>query len=47
MPDKGKWSILVPMSPASDNEWTGIAVDEYNNEVHVRYKQKMGLSVEK
>lgn len=47
MSDKGKWSILVPMSPAGDNEWTGIAVDEYNHEVQVRYKQKMGLSVEK
>ncbi|AKB47600.1 CRISPR-associated helicase Cas3, protein [Methanosarcina sp. Kolksee] len=47
MPDKGKWSILVPMLPAGNNEWAGIAVDEYNHEVKVRYKQKMGLSVEK
>ena len=47
MPDKGKWSILIPMSPAGNNEWTGVAVDEYNNEVQVRYNQKMGLSVEK
>ncbi|MDD2341166.1 MAG: CRISPR-associated helicase Cas3' [Methanosarcina sp.] len=47
MPDRGKWSILIPMFPAGNNEWTGVAVDEYSNEVQVRYNQKTGLSVEK
>jgi CRISPR-associated endonuclease/helicase Cas3 len=47
MPDKGKWSILIPISPTGDNKWTGTAVDEHNNEVQVHYNQKMGLSVEK
>ncbi|AKB19751.1 CRISPR-associated helicase Cas3' [Methanosarcina sp. WWM596] len=47
MPDRGKWSILIPMSQAGNNEWTGVALDEYNNEVQVRYNSKIGLSIEK
>lgn len=47
MPDRGKWSILIPMFPAGNNEWIGVAVDEYDNEVQVHYNQKKGLSVEK
>lgn len=44
MPDKGKWSVFVPLSEVN-GEWIGHAEDEMNNSITLIYNQKTGLSI--
>lgn len=46
MPDKGKWSLFVPLSEVND-EWIGYATDEKGNHITLIYNQKTGLSIKK
>ncbi|KKH45917.1 CRISPR-associated helicase/endonuclease Cas3 [Methanosarcina sp. 1.H.A.2.2] len=46
MPDKGKWSIFVPLSEVN-GEWMGYATDEKGNHITLIYNQKTGLSIQK
>jgi hypothetical protein len=46
MPDKGKWSVFVPLSEVN-GEWIGYAEDEKKNYITLIYNQKTGLSINK
>ncbi len=43
MPDKGKWSILVPLIPLDDDAWTGTALNKKDEEVTLIYSKRLGL----
>ncbi|MFZ5799225.1 MAG: CRISPR-associated helicase Cas3' [Thermodesulfobacteriota bacterium] len=45
LPDKGKWSLLIPLTPAGDGSWQGEALDGRGREVILIYKRETGLSV--
>lgn len=45
LPDKGKWSVLVPVVSFHDGYWKGEALDKDNKLVEVRYSREMGLTV--
>ena len=45
MPDKGKWSVLVPLSSTYGGEWQGYARDATGNRVQVTYNPRTGLIV--
>jgi CRISPR-associated endonuclease/helicase Cas3 len=44
MPDKGKWSVLVPLRLKEDGTWLGRASNE-RGDVGVLYDPKTGLRV--
>ena len=44
MPDKGKWSVIIPLSKAEGNKWQGHAKDESGETVQVIYDSITGLS---
>lgn len=44
MPDEGKWSIFVPLSPVGDGTWIGRASNG-RGEVVVEYDARIGLQV--
>ena len=45
LPDKGKWSILVPMTPGDDGKWHGLAKDGNGRAVVLTYDRATGISV--
>lgn len=45
LPDKGKWSILVPMTPGDDGKWHGLAKDGNGRTVVLTYDPATGISV--
>lgn len=45
LPDKGKWSILVPMTPGADGKWHGLAKDRNGRAVVLTYHRATGISV--
>ncbi len=45
MPDRGKWSILVPLSNTGSGEWRGKAKDSAGQTVEVNYSEERGLIV--
>jgi CRISPR-associated endonuclease/helicase Cas3 len=45
LPDKGKWSLLVPLVPAEDGSWQGQALDGQGRQVGLVYKRETGLTV--
>lgn len=47
LPDKGKWSILVPLSSAADGIWQGEALDKNNGTVVLSYNPTTGVTVTK
>jgi CRISPR-associated endonuclease/helicase Cas3 len=44
MPDRGKWSVLVPLSPGENGNWHG-RVSGSKGEVNVIYEPKTGIRV--
>jgi CRISPR-associated endonuclease/helicase Cas3 len=44
MPDKGRWSVLLPLTPLDDNVWTGSALNNSGEEVTLVYSERLGLS---
>jgi len=46
MKDKGKWSILVPLSAAGDGVWQASGSDRQGRKKRVLYSPSMGLIVE-
>ncbi|MDR3568591.1 MAG: CRISPR-associated helicase Cas3' [Syntrophobacteraceae bacterium] len=47
LPDKGKWSILVALSPQADGIWRGSATDRNGGIVEISYNPTLGVSVTK
>jgi CRISPR-associated endonuclease/helicase Cas3 len=47
LPDKGKWSILVPLSPCVDGTWRGNALDRQGRTVVLSYNPAKGVTVTK
>jgi CRISPR-associated endonuclease/helicase Cas3 len=47
LPDKGKWSVLLPLSEQRDGLWSGQAVDGRGQVVQVFYDQCLGLYLER
>ncbi len=45
MPDKGKWCLLIPLSPREGGVWRGQARDGNGNVVRVLYDAERGLEV--
>lgn len=45
LPDKGKWSVLVPMTQYDEETWQGEAVNKKGKSVIVAYSRKRGVSV--
>ncbi|HCX89031.1 MAG: CRISPR-associated helicase/endonuclease Cas3 [Deltaproteobacteria bacterium CG12_big_fil_rev_8_21_14_0_65_43_10] len=45
LPDKGKWSILVPLSSAADGVWHGEAVDKNGRTVVLSYNPAIGVTI--
>lgn len=45
MPDKGKWSVLVLLTPTIGEDWYGCAVDEHGKEIQIIYNPTTGLNV--
>jgi transposase len=47
LPDKGKWSILVPLSPEVDGTWRGNALNKSGSMVVLSYDPAIGVTVTK
>lgn len=45
LPDKGKWSVLVPLRASKGGVWQGAAVDRSGQPVIVSYSPRLGVSV--
>jgi CRISPR-associated endonuclease/helicase Cas3 len=45
LPDKGKWSVLVPLSPTGGDCWLGDALDKDGKPVVVTYSREQGATV--
>jgi len=45
LPDKGKWSLLVPLVHAEDGSWQGEALDGKGRQVALVYNRETGLTV--
>jgi len=45
LPDKGKWSLLVPFVQAEDGSWQGDALDGRGRQVLLVYNRETGLTV--
>ena len=45
LPDKGKWSILVPLLPYVDGTWRGNALDKQGRTVVLSYNPAKGVTV--
>ncbi|TGL35344.1 CRISPR-associated helicase Cas3' [Leptospira koniambonensis] len=43
LPDKGKYSILIPLIKNFDNQWIGTALDKEGNDVQCVYDSKFGF----
>ena len=46
MPDKGKWSVLVPLVQDGESEWRGTALDKNGSSVSIVYDHETGLKLE-
>jgi len=44
MPDKGTWSILLPLTPLNHEAWTGSALNNKGEEVTLVYSPHLGLT---
>jgi CRISPR-associated endonuclease/helicase Cas3 len=47
LPDKGKWSVLVPLSKTADGRWQGMALNKQNVMMIMEYDRLTGLVVNK
>ncbi|MBF0559815.1 MAG: CRISPR-associated helicase Cas3', partial [Nitrospirae bacterium] len=47
LPDKGKWSVLVPLYAAADGIWRGEAMDKNDRTVIVEYNPTIGVTFPK
>lgn len=47
LPDKGKWSVLVPLSQAADGRWQGVALNKQDKMMIVEYDRLTGVVVNK
>ncbi|MGB6065521.1 MAG: CRISPR-associated helicase Cas3', partial [Desulfomonilaceae bacterium] len=45
MPDRGKWSILVPLRQEETGRWTGRAINKSGKDVLISYSPEIGLDV--
>lgn len=45
LPDKGKWSVLVPLTSNDDDYWRGEAFDKDGKAVVVTYKRDEGVTI--
>lgn len=47
LPDKGKWSVLVPLLQGADGRWQGMALNKDNKTMIVEYDRLAGVVVNK
>lgn len=47
LPDKGKWSVLVPLSQGEDGRWRGYALNKQKAVMIVEYNRLTGVMVSK
>ncbi|NLN59711.1 MAG: CRISPR-associated helicase Cas3' [Deltaproteobacteria bacterium] len=47
LPDKGKWTVLVPLQEDEDGYWRGKALNKKNEVVMLGYNRKTGVTVTK
>ncbi len=47
LPDKGKWSVMVPLSQGEDGRWLGMALNKQKATVIVEYDRLTGVMVNK
>ncbi|MBF0555450.1 MAG: CRISPR-associated helicase Cas3' [Nitrospirae bacterium] len=47
LPDKGKWSVLVPLSSAADGIWRGEALNKNDGTVVLEYNPTIGVTFPK
>jgi CRISPR-associated endonuclease/helicase Cas3 len=45
LPDKGKWSILVPLSQGEDGRWRGQALNKRGATMVLEYDPLTGVTV--
>jgi len=45
LPDKGKWSVLVPLAPDTEGRWRGEALDKNGKPVMISYNPAIGVTV--
>ncbi|OGT98753.1 MAG: hypothetical protein A2X80_06055 [Geobacteraceae bacterium GWB2_52_12] len=45
LPDKGKWTVLVPLEQDKDGRWRGEALNKRKEPMLVEYDQKTGVTV--
>jgi CRISPR-associated endonuclease/helicase Cas3 len=45
LPDKGRWSVLLPLEPEADGTWHGEADDAKGNLVPVHYDGRLGFRI--
>jgi CRISPR-associated endonuclease/helicase Cas3 len=46
LPDRGKWSVLLPMREGEGGRWQGQALNRHGQMVSVYYDEKLGLLME-
>ncbi len=47
VPDKGRWSRLLPLRPADDGHWEAEVIDVRGRTVLLRYVPNLGLTRER
>ena len=47
LPDKGKWTVLVPLQESEDGHWRGKALNKKDEVVMLEYDRKTGVTVTK
>ena len=45
LPDRGKWSLLIPLTQVEDGVWEGRAENDRGQTVTLQYTKKEGLIV--
>jgi CRISPR-associated endonuclease/helicase Cas3 len=45
LPDKGKWTVLVPLQQDKNGRWFGQAMNKKNEKVILEYDRLTGLTV--
>jgi len=47
LPDKGKWTVLVPLQHGDDGRWRGLAMNKKQETVMLEYDPQTGVTVKK
>jgi CRISPR-associated endonuclease/helicase Cas3 len=47
LPDKGKWTVLVPLQQGEDSCWRGVALNKKRETVVLEYDRLTGVTITK